>query len=97
MFGLEKRRLWGDLTAAFQYLKGASKKNGDRLFSRTCCDRTKGNGFKLRGSRFRLHIRTKFLTKIVVKHWHRLPREVVGAPSLQTFKVRLYGALSNLI
>ena len=33
----------------------------------------------------------------MVKHWHRLPREVVDAPSLETFKVRLDGALSNLI
>jgi len=34
---------------------------------------------------------------VVVKHWHGLPREVVDAPSLETFKVRLDGALSNLI
>ena len=33
----------------------------------------------------------------LVKHWNRLPREVVDAPSLKTFKVRLDGALSNLI
>jgi len=33
----------------------------------------------------------------VVKYWHRLPREVVDAPYLETFKVRLDGALSNLI
>jgi len=33
----------------------------------------------------------------VVKHWQRLPREVVAAPSLETFKGRLEGALSNLI
>jgi len=33
----------------------------------------------------------------VVKHWHRLPGEVVDAPSLETFKVRLDGVLSNLI
>jgi len=33
----------------------------------------------------------------VVKHWHRLPREVVDTLSLETFKIRLEGALSNLI
>jgi len=33
----------------------------------------------------------------VVKHWHRLPREVVDAQSLVISKVRLDGALSNLI
>jgi len=32
-----------------------------------------------------------------VKHWNRLPREVVDAPSLETFKVRLDGDLSNLV
>jgi len=33
----------------------------------------------------------------VVRHWHRLPRQVGDAPSLDTFKARLDGALSNLI
>ena len=33
----------------------------------------------------------------VVKHWNRLPREVVDAPSLETVKVRLDGALRNLM
>ena len=46
-------RLRGDLIAAFQYSKGAYKKDGDRLFSKACCDRTKGNGFKLKEGRFR--------------------------------------------
>ncbi|KFW72112.1 hypothetical protein AS28_05185, partial [Pygoscelis adeliae] len=95
-FSLE-RRLRGDLIAAYQDLKGAYKKDGSKPFSRACCDRTKGNGFKLKGGRFRLDIRKKFFTVRVVKHWHRLPREVVDAPSLETFKVRLDGALSNLI
>jgi len=31
-----------------------------------------------------------------VRHWHRSPREVVDAPSLETFQARLDGALSNL-
>jgi len=33
----------------------------------------------------------------VVKPQHRLPREVVDVPSLETFKVSVDGALSNLI
>jgi len=33
----------------------------------------------------------------VVKQRNRLPREVVEAPSLETFKARLDGALSNLV
>jgi len=33
----------------------------------------------------------------VVKPWHRLPREAVNAPSLETLKPRLDGALSTLI
>ncbi|KFP16790.1 hypothetical protein Z169_05460, partial [Egretta garzetta] len=55
------------------------------------------DGFKLNQGMFRLDIRKKFFTMRVVKHWNRLPREVVVAPSLETFKARLDGALSSLI
>jgi len=49
LFSLEKRRLCGHLIVAFQ---GAYKKDGDRLFSRACCDRTRGSGFKQKEGRF---------------------------------------------
>jgi len=57
----------------------------------------RSNGFKLRNGRFRLVIRKKFFTMRMVKCWNRLPREIAEAPSRETFKGRLDGALSNLI
>ena len=42
-----------------------------------------------------MDIRQKSLTTRVVWHWHRLPRELVDIPSLETPKVRLDGALST--
>ena len=44
-----------------------------------------------------MDVRKKFFTIRVVRHWHRLPREMVNAPSMEEFKVGLAGALSTLM
>lgn len=59
-------------------------------------DRKRGNGLKLRDSRFRLDRRTKVFTVRMVRYCKRLHREVMNAPSLRAF-IMLGWALSNMV
>lgn len=77
-------------------LKRSYKKTGEELFTRARRNRTRHDGFKRKGSRSKLDIRKKLFTVRMVRHWSRLLREAVDAPSLRVFKVRLDGVLSNL-
>jgi len=94
LFSVERRRLRGDLIAAFQYLKGPTRKL-ERDFSQ-------GHGVigqvVMASSQKRVDLDTvnKFFTVRVVRHWN-FPREAVDAPSLEVFKARLDGALSDLV
>ncbi|KAJ7397772.1 Peroxisomal targeting signal 2 receptor [Pitangus sulphuratus] len=94
---LEKRRLRGDLITLCHFLRRASGEGDADLFFLGYSDRMHGNGSKMHQRRFRLDIRKHFLTKRVVKHWNRLPREVVNVPSLSMRKRHLDSALNNVI
>ena len=97
LFSLEKRRLQGDLIAAFQYLKGAYKQEGSPLFTRGDNSRTRRNGSKLKEGRLRLDVRGKLLTERVVRCWNSCPERLwMPHPSLEVFKARLDGALGSL-
>jgi len=95
LLSLERRRLRGDLRAAASAWRGCERA-GEGLVTRAWRDRTRGDGFKLKEGRFRLDVRKKCFPLRVVRPWPRLPREVVDAPSLESFQARLDRALSSL-
>jgi len=83
---LVKRRLRGYLIVVYSCLGMGIGEGGAELFSLISSDRTHGNASNLCQGRFRLDIRKYFFTKRVVKHWNRLPREVIDAHACQCLR-----------
>ena len=62
-------------------LKGVLWDRWGQLFSGSCFNRIRSNGFKVIEGSFTLDIRKKFFTIRVAKHWKRSHKEAVDSPS----------------
>lgn len=65
---------------ALQSLQGLScKRAAEGLFTRACCDRTKGNGLNVKEERSRLDTMKKFAMRLM-RHWNRFLKTICGIP-----------------
>ena len=89
LHSLERRRLRGDMIEEYKWVNGINKRDINDVLKLNQDQRTRTNGFKLEKSRFKKDIGKYWFGNRVVDMWNRLPSNVVGAETLNTFKNRL--------
>lgn len=84
------------LIVVYNFLVSRSGGGSADLLSPVTSNTMQGTGIKLSQGNFRLAITKRLFTKRVVKHWNKLPSEVVMVPILLEFKKYLYNTLRQM-
>ena len=83
------RRLRGDLIEMYKYTHGLYDVPTDSLLPPDENARTRGHQYKLKKQTFKYSFRRNFFSLRVTDTWNKLPKTVVSAPTMNTFKNRL--------
>jgi len=87
---LEKRRLRGDPIETFKIITGKEKVDKHEFFEiSNNSHNLRGHQYKISVKRKRLTVRSAFFSQRVVNSWNWLPKAVVNATSINSFKNRL--------
>ena len=73
----------------YKWFNGINKGDINRVLKLNNTERTRSNGFKLDKFRFRREVGRNWFGNRVVDTWNALPRNVVNAKTLNSFKSRL--------
>jgi hypothetical protein len=88
MISLEARRVQLDMIQVFKIIKGIDNIDYRKFFTLNA-NPTRNNGYKLDVKQFNTNIMGGFFSHRIIKHWNKLPADVVSAENVQTFKNRL--------
>ena len=86
---LNIRRIRGDMIEVFKLVKGIERIDASKFFTLSETTQLRGHDYKLIKYRSRLDIRKHYFSNRVVSAWNSLPRDVVAAESINSFKARL--------
>ena len=89
LFSLEHRRLRGDLIEVYKIMRGIDQLDSQYLFPKAGESKTRGHRFKVRGERYKRVHKGNFFTQRVVSVWNKLPKVVVEAGTILSFKKHL--------
>ena len=75
-----------EVTACSELAATTAQRGHDSGQLRYSIDKARGDGLKSHQGTFKLDIKNDLFSERVVRHWHRLPRDLVESPSLEMFK-----------
>ena len=87
---LEERRRQNDMVETYKYMTHRYKTAPSTFFKLPPREGLRGHSFKIFKTDFRTEIAKQFFGNRVVNEWNSMSKDIISAPSVASFKSRLY-------